>query len=156
MCTLFVCLRSVSKSCLALCTSMDCSLLGSSVHGIFQARILEWVAMSSSRRYSQPRDRTQISCIVWGILYHLSNLGNLIPFTFIEISDVVFLPFDDLLSFYLCFVWWLICLFLLSVYYILLLEYFISILVWVIPWIYFNSLFSHSKITDLISMWRNI
>ena len=39
---------------------LDCSLLGSSVHGIFQARILEWAAMLSSRGSSQPRDRTQV------------------------------------------------------------------------------------------------
>ena len=42
---------------------MDCSPLGSFVHGIFQARILEWVAMPSSRGSSQPRDQTQVSCI---------------------------------------------------------------------------------------------
>ena len=43
---------------------MDCSPPGSSVHGISQARILEWVAMSYSRESSWPRDQTQISCIV--------------------------------------------------------------------------------------------
>ena len=42
---------------------MDCSPPGSYVHGISQARILEWVAMSSSRGSSPPRDRTQISSI---------------------------------------------------------------------------------------------
>ena len=42
---------------------MDCSLLGSSVYGIFQARILEWIAISFSRGSSQPRDRMCISCI---------------------------------------------------------------------------------------------
>ena len=42
---------------------MDCSSPGSSVHGIFQAGILEWVAISSSRGSSQPRDRTHVSCI---------------------------------------------------------------------------------------------
>ena len=42
---------------------MDYSLLGSSVHGIFQARILEWVAISFSRGPSQPRDGTRVSCI---------------------------------------------------------------------------------------------
>ena len=42
---------------------MDCSLPGSSVHGILQARILEWVAIPFSRGSSQPRDRTQVSCI---------------------------------------------------------------------------------------------
>ena len=39
-----------------LLLDLDCSLRGSSVHGIFQARILEWVAISFSRRYSRPRD----------------------------------------------------------------------------------------------------
>ena len=46
------------QSCLTLCDSMDCSPPGSSVHGILQARILEWVAMPSSRGSSLPRDRT--------------------------------------------------------------------------------------------------
>ena len=41
-----------------LCDPMDCSLPGSSVHGIFQARVLEWVAISFSRGSSQPRDQT--------------------------------------------------------------------------------------------------
>jgi len=49
---------------------MDCNLPGSSVHGISQARILEWVAISSSRGYSWSRDRTHISCIGRRILYH--------------------------------------------------------------------------------------
>ena len=44
---------------------MDWSPPGSSVHGIFQARILEWVAISSCRRSSQPRDWTHISCVSW-------------------------------------------------------------------------------------------
>ena len=42
---------------------MDCSPPGSSVHGISQARVLEWVAISFSRGSSQPRDQTCISCI---------------------------------------------------------------------------------------------
>ena len=45
-----------------LCDPMDCSLPGSSIHGILQARVLEWVAISFSRGSSQPRDRTQVSC----------------------------------------------------------------------------------------------
>ena len=45
------------------CDPMDCSPPGSSVHGILQERILEWVAISSSRGPSQPRDRTWVSCI---------------------------------------------------------------------------------------------
>ena len=54
----------VTQSCPTLCDPMDCSLPGSSVHGILQARMLEWVAISFSRRSSQPRDRTWVSCIV--------------------------------------------------------------------------------------------
>ena len=46
-----------------LCNTMDCSPPGSSVRGIFQARILEWVAISSSRGSSQPRDQTWVSCV---------------------------------------------------------------------------------------------
>ena len=49
------------QSCLALCDPVDCNLPGSSDHGIFQARILEWVAMPSSRGSSQPRDQTCVS-----------------------------------------------------------------------------------------------
>ena len=52
----------VAQSCPTLCDPMDCSPPGSSVHGILQARILEWVAISFSRRSSQPRDWTQVSC----------------------------------------------------------------------------------------------
>ena len=44
----------------------DCSLPSSSVHGILQARIMEWVAVPFSRRSSQPRDRSQVSCIAGG------------------------------------------------------------------------------------------
>ena len=45
----------VARSCLILCNPVDCSLPGSSVHGILQARILEWVAIPFSRGASQPR-----------------------------------------------------------------------------------------------------
>ena len=61
----FFCLYVYAQSllCPTLCGSMDYSLPGSSVHGISQAKILEWVAISSSRGSSQQRDRTCISCI---------------------------------------------------------------------------------------------
>ena len=49
----------VTQSCLTLCDPVDCSLPGSSVQWIFQARILEWVAISFSMGSSQPRDQTQ-------------------------------------------------------------------------------------------------
>ena len=50
------------QSCLILCNPMDCSPPGSSVYGISQARILEWVAMPSSRGSSWPRNWTHVSC----------------------------------------------------------------------------------------------
>ena len=53
----------VTQSCLTLCDPMDCSLLGSSIHGILQARILEWEAIPCSRGSSQPRDWTEVSHI---------------------------------------------------------------------------------------------
>ena len=73
----------VAQSCPTLCNPVDCSPPGSSVHGILQARILEWVAISFSRGSSQLRDRTQVSHITgrhfnlwaareaWGSIYYL-------------------------------------------------------------------------------------
>ena len=58
-CALNLCLESeseVAQLCLTLCDPMDCNPPGSSVHGIFQARVLEWIAISFSRGSSQPRD----------------------------------------------------------------------------------------------------
>ena len=57
------CCYLVTPSCLTLCDPMDCRPPGSSVRGILQARILEWVPMPSSRGYSQPRDQTQVSYV---------------------------------------------------------------------------------------------
>ena len=54
---------SVTWLCLTPCDPMDCSPPGSSDYGIFQAGLLEWVAISSSRRSAWPRDRTSISCV---------------------------------------------------------------------------------------------
>ena len=54
----------VAQSCPTLCDPMDCSLSGSSVHGIFQAIVLEWIAISFSRGTSWPMDWTQVSRIV--------------------------------------------------------------------------------------------
>ena len=53
----------VTHLCPSLCDHMDCSSPGSSVHGILQARILEWGAIPFSRGPSWPRDQTQVSCI---------------------------------------------------------------------------------------------
>ena len=57
-------LKVKSLSHVRLCDSMDCSLPGSSVHGIFLARLLEWIAISFSRGSFQPRDWTWVSHIV--------------------------------------------------------------------------------------------
>ena len=56
-------ISEVTQSCPTLCNPMDYSLPGSYIHGIFQARVLEWVAISFSRGYSWPRDWTQVSRI---------------------------------------------------------------------------------------------
>ena len=60
----YICMCVCVQSCPTLCNPMDCSPPGFSAHGIFQARILEWVAISSFRK-SQPRDQTHISCVGW-------------------------------------------------------------------------------------------
>ena len=66
--SLWVCMLSrliLSNSC----DPKECSLSGFSVHGIFQARILEWVAISSSRWSFWPRDWTQVSCFAGSLLH---------------------------------------------------------------------------------------
>ena len=68
ICCACVCL--VAQSYLTLCDQSDCSPPGFSVHGILQVRILEWVAISSSRGSSWLRDWSHISCIGRWILYH--------------------------------------------------------------------------------------
>ena len=64
---------------------MDCGLPGSSVHGILQARILEWGAISSSRGSSQPRDRTHMSCIAGRFFKPLSRQGS--PLSAVLVAD---------------------------------------------------------------------
>ena len=64
------CYCLIINLCPTLCNPMNCRPPGSSVHRILPARILEWVAISFSRGSSQPRDRTDVSCIGKWILYH--------------------------------------------------------------------------------------
>ena len=59
-----ICRSQLFQSCPTLCNPMDCSLPGSSVHGIFQAIVLKWIAISFSRGSSQARDQTWVSRIV--------------------------------------------------------------------------------------------
>ena len=53
----------VVQSCLTLCDPVHCSIPGSSVHEVLQARILKWITIPVSRRSSLPRDLTEVSCI---------------------------------------------------------------------------------------------
>ena len=69
-CIQYSCYCLITQSYLTFCDPMDCSLLGSSVHGILQVRRLEWVAVPSDRGSSRPGDRTRISCIGRRVLYH--------------------------------------------------------------------------------------
>ena len=65
-----------AQSCPTFCGTVDCSPPGSSVHGIFQSRILEWVAILFSRGWSRPRDWTRVSCVSCigrRILYHCAT-----------------------------------------------------------------------------------
>ena len=77
-------LSPLAQSCLTLCDPMHYSLPGSSVHGILQARILEWVAMPYCRGTSQPRNQTRVSCIAgrfftsWATREAHSSLYNLL------------------------------------------------------------------------------
>ena len=88
---------SVTPWFLTLCNPMDCSPPGSSVLGILQTRILEWVAISYSRGSSQPRDWTYVSCIA-GRFYHVSHQGlrktqNIIKFCILH--NLIICKFKD-------------------------------------------------------------
>ena len=83
------------QSCLTLGDPMNCSLPGSFVHGISQARTLEWVAISFSRGSSQPRDQIWVSCIV-GSFFTTEPPGK--PSNFLALSkSFIFLSFSFLL-----------------------------------------------------------
>ena len=82
--SIFVVVVLVSHLCPAVCISMDCSLLDSSVHGILQSRILEWIAIPFSRGFSRPWDWTWVSLIavrfftVWAIREYLYKGPNIV------------------------------------------------------------------------------
>ena len=65
----------IAQLCPTLCDPVDCSLPGSSVNGIFQARVLEWVAIAFPRGSSQARDRTPGLPHCGQTLYHLRHHG---------------------------------------------------------------------------------
>ena len=89
--------RTVTKLCPTLCSFMNCSPPGSSVHGTFQARILKWVAISSSRGSSWSRDRTCISSVSWiakEILHYWAVWESYFP-----LQEVGFRAISDAMSF---------------------------------------------------------
>ena len=79
---MYVCVCVCVCACVCvcvLCDPMDCSLLGSSIHGILQARILEWIAIPSSKGSSWPNSWTlvsYVSCTGRWILYHQRHVGS--------------------------------------------------------------------------------
>ena len=82
----YVCVRAHMLSCSVVSDSLaDHSLPGSSIHEIFQARMLEWVAISCSRGSSQPRDQTCVSCIGGRILYPVGIIYNKLMFILTDI-----------------------------------------------------------------------
>ena len=98
-CTLHTSVCSVTQSCLTLCDPVEYSPPGFSVHGIFQARILEWVAISFSRGSSWPRDWTRISWVacwlftIWvtreAYTFYLFYLWKFVP---LNLSHLFFFP----------------------------------------------------------------
>ena len=74
------------QACLTMCNPMDCGPPSYSVHGISQARILEWAAISFSRGPSSPRDQICISCIGRQILYHWATFSS-VQFSHSVVSD---------------------------------------------------------------------
>ena len=109
-----VCVWSCFSS-VRLCDHMDCSPPGPSVRGILQARILEWIAMPSSRVSSQPRDWTLIfyvSCIGSWVPYHWRYLGS--PYVYIHIWCVY-----NSMGFDVCtymYVYIFVCVYILNIY----------------------------------------
>ena len=86
-----VCVHTCTQSCPAPCSPVDYSLLGSSIHENFQARIQEWDIISSSKGSSQRRDWTRVSCVYgidrW-ILYHCTTWETLFFFFLISFHSL--------------------------------------------------------------------
>ena len=91
------CMHAQSLSPVLLCDPMDCSPPGSPVYGILQARILEWVAMPSSRGSSQPRGQTRISDLQYKSIPNYTNLDfAFIPMFFYLLNCNIFRKFTFL------------------------------------------------------------
>ena len=90
MCSLFSATAASLLQSLLLCDPMDCSPPSSSVHGILQARTLEWVVMPSSRGSSQPRDQTRVFCIA-GRFFTTEPSGKPISFLYEDVINLFFI-----------------------------------------------------------------
>ena len=88
MLIVMACSMLVTQSCLTLCNPIDCSLPDYGVHGILQARVLEWAAIPFFRGSSKPRNQTQISHIAGRYFYQLNHQGNLIGIELLNSSWV--------------------------------------------------------------------
>ena len=84
---LCMCAKSL-QSCLTLCDPINCSLPGSSVHGILQARRLEWVAMPFSRRPSRTRDQTYVSYVSYIGRWVLSHIVKMVKNCHLHVGDL--------------------------------------------------------------------
>ena len=96
----------VTQSCPTLCDPTDCSPPGSSVYGILQARILQWIAIPFSRGSSQSRDRTQVSCVAgrFFTVWATGKTRKTIPLTiWTFVSKVISLLFNMLSRFIIAF-----------------------------------------------------
>ena len=93
-----ICRSEVAQLCPTVCDPINCSVPGSSVHGIFQATVLERIAISFSRESSQPRAQTQVSCIVdrrftvWATREVLESIwaGSKPPLTFFSELQLIY------------------------------------------------------------------
>ena len=83
------------------CNPVDCSLLGSSVHGISQARKLEWVAIFFSRGSASPWNWTCVSCISRRILYHwATRKAHIYTYTYIRVVSIYIVPVERIWTFF--------------------------------------------------------
>ena len=91
------CVCSVTQLCSTLCDPVDCSAPGSSVHGILQVRIVQWVAISSSRGSSRPRDQTHIWQVGSLLLSHHGTRRLFLLLLFFILYDCDFSPLREAL-----------------------------------------------------------
>ena len=99
---LFITIAVVFKSRPTLCNPVDCSPPDSSVHGISQARILEWVAISFSRRDSWSRDQTHASCLA-GVFFTIEPPSLPIYYCICPFNFITYVYFNIWLSFFIIF-----------------------------------------------------